>query len=131
DFILSILEASPSTRDAKNYLGTFGKQPPTNKTPSTTPSTVPRHLRSPSDKNPLSLPADALAAAQKAPLLQEIAEPQPEAQKTALALLDTIQRRTALVKFQGPFTDRALVWRQRGKRRLFVRIEHGAGVSRE
>ncbi|KAG9016265.1 Amino-acid acetyltransferase, mitochondrial [Tulasnella sp. 427] len=108
DFILSILEASPSTRDAKNYLGTFGKQPPTNKTPSTTPNAVPRHLRSPSDKNPLNLPADVLAAAQKAPLLQGTAEPQPEAQKTALALLDPIPRRTALVKFQGPFTDRAL-----------------------
>ncbi|KAG8945286.1 Amino-acid acetyltransferase, mitochondrial [Tulasnella sp. 424] len=106
DFILSILEASPSSRDAKNYLGTFGKQPSNGKMPSTTPSLIPRPAISPNDKNPLNLPADILAA--QKPLLQGTAEPQPEAQKTALALLDPIPRRTALVKFQGPFTDNAL-----------------------
>ncbi|KAG9028995.1 Amino-acid acetyltransferase, mitochondrial [Tulasnella sp. UAMH 9824] len=105
DFILSILEASPSSRDAKTYLGTFGKQPPNSKLPATSPLS-PRPLISLNDKNPLNLPADILAA--QKPILQGTAEPQPEAQKTALALLDPIPRRTALVKCQGPFTDRAL-----------------------
>ncbi|KIO27173.1 hypothetical protein M407DRAFT_243434 [Tulasnella calospora MUT 4182] len=104
DFILSILEASPSSRDAKNYLGTFGKQ--NGKPPATTANLTPRPLATLNDKNPLNLPPDILAA--QKPLLQGTAEPQPEAQKTALALLDPIPRRTALVKLQGPFTDRAL-----------------------
>ncbi|KAG8893712.1 Amino-acid acetyltransferase, mitochondrial [Tulasnella sp. 403] len=99
DLILSILQANPSIRDAKTYLGTFGSK--------TNPTTGPvvRHAISPAAKNPLNLPADVLASQTQTAPAVVTAIPNHQA---ALALLNPTQRRTALVKFQGPFTDRQL-----------------------
>ncbi|KZV76966.1 DUF619-domain-containing protein [Peniophora sp. CONT] len=91
DFILSILRANPSARDAKGYLTHFGIHPK----PAAQPT-----ARTPEPVTSASLPdaerAQALAAeaATRAPVLESILHP--------------VYRRTALVKIQGPFTDRQL-----------------------
>ncbi|KAG8887751.1 Amino-acid acetyltransferase, mitochondrial [Tulasnella sp. 332] len=113
DFIVSILESNPSTRDAKTYLGTFAtksKPPPTSKL---SPQTATRPTIPVNTKNPLNLPSDVLHTLLQGPKLAQVVEdekhvsPNPQ-QRAALELLNPIQRRTALVKLQGPFTDRQL-----------------------
>ena len=91
DFILSILRANPSARDAKGYLTHFGIHPK----PAGQPTT-----RVPEPVSIAALPesertsALAAEAATRAPVLESILHP--------------VYRRTALVKIQGPFTDRQL-----------------------
>ncbi|KAI0068304.1 hypothetical protein BV25DRAFT_1818688 [Artomyces pyxidatus] len=88
DFILSILRANPSARDAKSYLASFGARP--RPTPLSLP-TVPLPVQQP------QLP-------QTSPKVVEEVKPNP----FIASLLDPVHRRTALVKIQGPFTDRQL-----------------------
>ncbi|KAG2369486.1 mitochondrial amino-acid acetyltransferase [Suillus spraguei] len=78
DFILSLLRANPSLRDTKSYLANFGVQPP-----------VPEHAGSvfPSTILNHSMPSPS-------PILSSILNP--------------VYRRTALVKLQGPFTNKQL-----------------------
>lgn len=90
DFILSILRANPSARDAKSYLASFGHPHP-RPTP------------------PLS-PAEPVSAT-----TEIVHEPTQNASTEAVkpspvlaSILDPVYRRTALVKIQGPFTDRQL-----------------------
>ncbi|EMD42145.1 hypothetical protein CERSUDRAFT_129555 [Gelatoporia subvermispora B] len=93
DFIMSILRANPSLRDTRSYLASFGPRP----------KPVPRaELKS----NETLLPATQESA------LDTAAQP-PDIQQTprssvVASILDPIVRRTALVKIQGPFTDRQL-----------------------
>lgn len=81
EFILSILRARPSLRDTKTYLASFGPQ--TEPLPPTIPKPV---------------------AIEAAPPREVRAVPHPVIQD----ILNPITRRTALVKLQGPFTDRQL-----------------------
>lgn len=89
DFIVSILRANPSARDAKSYLASFGARP--------RPSPVPSHPRPPPLLDQRQVVRDARAA---------VEEPKPSPIVTSI--LDPVQHRTALVKLQGPFTDRQL-----------------------
>ncbi|KAH9996449.1 hypothetical protein BJV77DRAFT_1059303 [Russula vinacea] len=68
DFIVSILRANPSARDAKSYLASFGARP--------------------------------------RPVSSTVEEPKPS--PIVSSILDPVHHRTALVKVQGPFTDRQL-----------------------
>ncbi|WVR05776.1 amino-acid acetyltransferase, mitochondrial [Kwoniella sp. DSM 27419] len=78
DFILSILQASPSMRDSRSYLSSFAPPPTTtNSAPGTSPAAQTDVTES--KENPL-----------------------------VNSLLDPILRRPALVKIQGPFTDTQL-----------------------
>ncbi|WVN90268.1 amino-acid acetyltransferase, mitochondrial [Cryptococcus depauperatus CBS 7841] len=78
-FILSILQASPSTRDSRSYLSSFAPSVPTQ--PSITlPSPAHEHTRK--------------ATTQENQLVN--------------TLLNPVMRRPALVKIQGPFTDAQL-----------------------
>ncbi|VDC01915.1 unnamed protein product [Peniophora sp. CBMAI 1063] len=91
DFILSILRANPSARDAKGYLTHFGIHPKPASQP-TTRTPEPVHLAAlPDTERAQALAAEA---ATRAPVLESILHP--------------VYRRTALVKIQGPFTDRQL-----------------------
>ncbi|WVQ97157.1 amino-acid acetyltransferase, mitochondrial [Kwoniella sp. CBS 9459] len=87
DFILSILQASPSVRDSRSYLSSFAPPPSPNTVPSTdalpaTPTTGNANTEDGTDANASN------------PLVN--------------SLLDPILRRPALVKIQGPFTDAQL-----------------------
>ncbi|KAG8989371.1 Amino-acid acetyltransferase, mitochondrial [Tulasnella sp. JGI-2019a] len=110
DFIVSILESHPCTRDAKTYLGTFANKPKPSSS-KLAPQAGIQPTIPPNTKNPLNLPPDVLQTliqTQKlAPAVQEERQASPQ-ERAALELLDPIQRRTALVKLQGPFTDRQL-----------------------
>ncbi|WRT64025.1 amino-acid acetyltransferase, mitochondrial [Kwoniella shivajii] len=82
DFILSILQASPSVRDSRSYLSSFA--PPPSETDILSPQSVPSDTSTSTkgitpDPNPL-----------------------------VNSLLNPILRRPALVKIQGPFTDAQL-----------------------
>ncbi|EPQ60518.1 mitochondrial amino-acid acetyltransferase [Gloeophyllum trabeum ATCC 11539] len=97
DFILSILRANPSSRDTKNYMASFGlrpRPPPvTDPTPSQSQITPPLPAHDPhTHLHPQTPP-------------QEDVRP---ASSLVNAILNPIHRRTALVKIQGPFTDRQL-----------------------
>ncbi|KAI0036626.1 hypothetical protein K488DRAFT_81871 [Vararia minispora EC-137] len=92
DFILSILRANPSARDAKSYLASFGLRP----RPTLVPPLRPPEL-APTPARPFLQPTPVVSlqtSVQHAPVLD--------------AILDPVHRRTALVKIQGPFTDRQL-----------------------
>ncbi|KAL5519144.1 ARG2 [Sanghuangporus vaninii] len=89
DFILSILQSKPSLRDTKSYLQSFGPRArPTKQTSSRS-----------------SVPLTALQKSQE--LLKNAQETRVE-NSVAAEILDPVIRRTALVKLQGPFTDRQL-----------------------
>ncbi|KZV93800.1 DUF619-domain-containing protein [Exidia glandulosa HHB12029] len=93
DFILSILRAGPSLRDTKGYLASFSPRPP------------PRPPALPA----LSPDAWAMSAARAAK--DEVAtnvQPMPAASPVVASILDPVYKHTALVKLQGPFTDRQL-----------------------
>ncbi|TFK56947.1 mitochondrial amino-acid acetyltransferase [Heliocybe sulcata] len=95
DFILSILRANPSSRDTKSYMANFGLKP--------RPNPVPQPIHDPLPSHPV--PAHVPQHPQPQPSHQEDARPQ----STVInAILNPIYRRTALVKIQGPFTDRQL-----------------------
>ena len=88
DFIVSILRANPSARDAKSYLASFGARP--------RPVPVPIHAPPP----PL---LDPRIVRDEQPAVEE-----PKPSPIVTSILDPVHHRTALVKIQGPFTDRQL-----------------------
>ena len=88
DFIVSILRANPSARDAKSYLASFGARP--------RPVSVPIHPPPPLLPDP-QVVRDAQST---------VEEPKPS--PIVSSILDPVHHRTALVKVQGPFTDRQL-----------------------
>lgn len=94
DFILSILHASPSARDSKSYLKSFGmNKPQTPHPPSTADARkAPKSLLDPHPPHLATAPSPSIQSARA-----EVA-----------SILDPIHRHTALVKIQGPFTDRQL-----------------------
>ncbi|RSH92576.1 Amino-acid acetyltransferase, mitochondrial [Saitozyma podzolica] len=99
DFILSILQASPSTRDSRSYLSSFA--PPVSvESPSQTPAL---------DVLPDSVPDSASSSAPRTP---------KPANPLVASLLNPIIRRPALVKIQGPFTDAQLNSIARGMAQL-------------
>lgn len=94
DFILSILRANPSLRDTKLYLASFG-------------------VRHPERVKPVHIPNFLNITTPPLPIDQQnkITPAIPESQKTntvVSSILDPVYRRTALVKLQGPFTDKQL-----------------------
>lgn len=94
DFILSVLRANASTRDAKSYLASFGVRP------------RPNHVLVPPQKPPPILQVDSesdSSSAKSSTLSKIINEP-----TIINSILNPVYRRTALVKIQGPFTDRQL-----------------------
>ncbi|ETW86937.1 hypothetical protein HETIRDRAFT_377629 [Heterobasidion irregulare TC 32-1] len=90
DFILSILRANPSARDAKSYLASFG----------------PRPQRTPSLAFPPALPQAHPPAQDDLKTSAVVEEPRPS--PLIASILNPVYRRTALVKVQGPFTERQL-----------------------
>ncbi|KAI0041794.1 mitochondrial amino-acid acetyltransferase [Auriscalpium vulgare] len=92
DFILSLLRANPSARDARSYLASFGIRPQSRPAPQPVPIDI-------------ALPSHA-----QTQVPQTSAAPVQEVKPSPLisSILDPIHRRTALVKVQGPFTDRQL-----------------------
>jgi amino-acid N-acetyltransferase len=93
DFILSILQASPSMRDSKAYLSSFIDPLPASST--TSPSAIPIEA---SSLPVFTVLPDAIAPETAPP-------PKPAPNPLVTALLNPRLRRTALVKVQGPFTD--------------------------
>jgi len=85
---VSILRANPSARDTKSYLASFGARPRL--------VPVPVHPRPP----PL---LDDQVVRDEQPTVEE-----PKPSPIVTSILDPVHRRTALVKIQGPFTDRQL-----------------------
>ncbi|TDL28117.1 mitochondrial amino-acid acetyltransferase [Rickenella mellea] len=92
DFILSILKANPSIRDTKSYLASFG------------PRALPTRQKTgiPPD---LTLPPLPTTASRDVTQLQQTS---PKPSPVISSILNPVYRRTALVKLQGPFTDRQL-----------------------
>ncbi|KAJ6509384.1 mitochondrial amino-acid acetyltransferase [Mycena vitilis] len=86
DFIVSILRANPSLRDTRSYLASFGPRPK----PASAPS-ADRVLEASKD----------LSLTESIPVALEHPKPSP----VLSSILDPVLKRTALVKFQGPFTD--------------------------
>ncbi|OCH96055.1 mitochondrial amino-acid acetyltransferase [Obba rivulosa] len=93
DFIMSILRANPSLRDTKSYLASFGPRPK----PAPRPEPKPDNPPIPATQEPI------VDSAAQPPDIQQI----PRSPVVA-SILNPIVRRTALVKIQGPFTDRQL-----------------------
>lgn len=93
DFILSILRAKPSIRDTKSYLASINSLPPS---PAASLQRATTDKPAVDSTATLSPPSQAQTNAQVHPpsLIQE--------------LIDPVHRRTALVKLQGPFSDRQL-----------------------
>ncbi|KAI0082258.1 mitochondrial amino-acid acetyltransferase [Panus rudis PR-1116 ss-1] len=93
DFIMSILRANPSIRDTRSYLASFG---PKAKPISSTGTRPERNA-------PTAEPTSAVTSESRSPDIT------PQTQNAVVAsILDPIIRRPALVKVQGPFTDRQL-----------------------
>ncbi|KAL8283544.1 hypothetical protein RQP46_005647 [Phenoliferia psychrophenolica] len=112
DLILSVLEAHPSARDSRFYLKNFAPSP----TPSPSPSqstTAPLTRPTDSPEPPPFPLSESEAATPTTAFIQtgsaSSTEPQVVEGKTPLAdeLLSATSH-TALVKIQGPFTDRQL-----------------------
>lgn len=86
---MSILQANPSLRDTKGYLSLFApvpRLPPKEKQNANAPATEPSTAEKKDVRPPDIATANALAA----------------------SILNPVQKRTALVKLQGPFTERQL-----------------------
>ena len=79
---MSILRSNPSARDAKSYLASFGARPRL----VAVPKHPPLRLRDP----------------------QVLHNMQPKPSPIVSSILDPVHYKTALVKMQGPFTDRQL-----------------------
>ena len=95
EFILSVLRANPSLRDAKAYIASFGIKPkPTPKTQSQRPSTPENYAAGTSDSITTKGQTEFSPPVETSPIIASI--------------LDPVCHRTALVKLQGPFTDRQL-----------------------
>lgn len=97
DFILSLLKANPSLRDTKSYLANFGVRPP-----------VPEHAAFPSTVlNNDSMPSFS----KQAPDISVDKQPdqvKPSPSPILSSILNPVYRRTALVKLQGPFSNKQL-----------------------
>ncbi|KAI6008301.1 mitochondrial amino-acid acetyltransferase [Pisolithus orientalis] len=92
DFILSILRANPSLRDTKSYLASFGHREPERAKSSDLPDIA--TILPPVDRRENELPKIAAEPLKTSHVISSILNP--------------IYRRTALVKLQGPFTDKQL-----------------------
>jgi len=95
DFILSILRSNPSIRDTKSYLASFG--------PRERPPSPPKAPPQPTIQQQ-KIPVNIDATAEKAVSLDVKTATSP----IISSILEPVYRRTALVKIQGPFTDRQL-----------------------
>ncbi|KAF9651994.1 mitochondrial amino-acid acetyltransferase [Thelephora ganbajun] len=98
EFILSVLRANPSLRDAKAYIASFGIKPkpvPQKQQPTQKQSTQ--------EKSVIGIPQTATATEQKTEFVL-----QAQTSPIIASILDPVCQRTALVKLQGPFTDRQL-----------------------
>ncbi|KAF8560223.1 hypothetical protein OG21DRAFT_1452062 [Imleria badia] len=97
DFILSILRANPSLRDTKSYLDNFGIQQPH------------RHKNIPLPPSFLDFPPPAHnhTSDQQSPT-QKSPDPDIKTSRVISSILNPVYCRTALIKLQGPFSDRQL-----------------------
>ncbi|CCM05193.1 uncharacterized protein FIBRA_07402 [Fibroporia radiculosa] len=93
DFIMSILRANPSLRDTRSYLASFGPRPQPPPRPPVKPNEELLPTATPDHQSKQVIPPD---------IQQEPRSP------VVASILNPIQRRTALVKIQSPFTDRQL-----------------------
>jgi amino-acid N-acetyltransferase len=91
---LSILRASPSLRDTKSYLASFGVRP----SPRNDPVLPPDFLNVP-QVSAVKLPVTTKAEASRTKSEQAKTVP------LVASILNPVYRRTALVKVQGPFSD--------------------------
>lgn len=106
DFILSILRANPSLRDTRSYLDNFGiPQPHRHKKPALSPSLFdfpfpvpPLHSRTSDEELPTQKSLDS----------------DTKSSRVISSILNPVYCRTALVKLQGPFSDRQLESISRG-----------------
>jgi amino-acid N-acetyltransferase len=90
---MSILRAKPSLRDSKNYLTSFGAKPKLGAMPT----------------EPVPQPAvPSIQVPAITPALSSQLDKQERTGEVLESILDPVIRRTALVKLQGPFTDRQL-----------------------
>jgi amino-acid N-acetyltransferase len=99
EFILSVLRANPSLRDAKAYIASFGikpKPPPQKQQEMQKPLTP--------EKSATDTPHTAATVAKQQTEFALQAQTSP----IIASILDPVCQRTALVKLQGPFTDRQL-----------------------
>ncbi|EJD03781.1 mitochondrial amino-acid acetyltransferase [Fomitiporia mediterranea MF3/22] len=90
DFILSILRANPSLRDTKSYLQFFGPR------------------ARPAPRIPIPSPEASLSIPPLSTDSTKTVREQAVNNTVAASILEPVYRRTALVKLQGPFTDRQL-----------------------
>ncbi|KAG2159694.1 uncharacterized protein EDB93DRAFT_7768 [Suillus bovinus] len=99
DFILSLLKANPSLRDTRSYLANFGVRPPVpEKAGSAVPSTIPAD----------SMPSFPKKAPDILSVVKQQEQVKPNPSPILSSILNPVYRRTALVKLQGPFTDKQL-----------------------
>jgi len=100
EFILSVLRANPSLRDAKAYIASFSVKPkpvPQKQQPTQRPLTP--------EKSVIDTPQTAATTTTKQ---QTEFTLQAQTSPIIASILDPVCQRTALVKLQGPFTDRQL-----------------------
>lgn len=90
---MSILRANPSLRDTRSYLNSFGSRLPASPPP----------VVKPDQALPSAIPTESKT--------KELHPPDSQQQlhsPVVASILNPIHRRTALIKIQGPFTDRQL-----------------------
>lgn len=99
DFILSLLKANPSLRDTKSYLANFGVRPP-----------VPEHA-GPAFPSTVLNNDSTPSFSKQAPDISVDKQPdqvKPSPSPILSSILNPVYRRTALVKLQGPFSNKQL-----------------------
>lgn len=99
DFILSLLKANPSLRDTKSYLANFGVRPP-----------VPEHA-GPAFPSTVLNNDSTPSFSKQAPNISVDKQPdqvKPSPSPILSSILNPVYRRTALVKLQGPFSNKQL-----------------------
>ncbi|PPQ67103.1 hypothetical protein CVT25_005704 [Psilocybe cyanescens] len=94
DFILSILRTNPSLRDARSYLASFGLRPQSQPTLSIETKIPPQ----------TTLVDQSVSTTTSISPVQNSPTPSP----VIASILNPVYRRTALVKIQGPFSDKQL-----------------------
>lgn len=100
DFILSLLKANPSLRDTKTYLANFRARPqvPERSDP-VYPSTLSNTLTSSFQREARDISVNDLKEAEQV---------KPSPSPIVSSILNPVYRRTALIKLQGPFTNKQL-----------------------